>query len=181
MKWLLLVAGVVVGLVVVVVVAGSLLPRDHVASVSARIAATPAAVWTALTDPAAFPTWRGDVTRVEMLAPGPHGASWREYSRQGAITMEADDAEPPRRLVTRIADKNLPFGGYWEYRVEPDGEAAARVTITEHGSVYNPVFRFVSRFIMGHTATMKTVLAALGRKFGSEATPVERPGGARGS
>ena len=53
----------------------------------------------------------------------------------------------------------------------PDGSGGSVVTITEHGSVYNPVFRFVSRFIMGHTATIDGYLRALGRKFGNEPTP----------
>ncbi len=33
-----------------------------------------------------------------------------------------------------------------------------RVRVTEDGEVYNPLFRFVSRFIMGHTATMDRYL-----------------------
>jgi uncharacterized protein YndB with AHSA1/START domain len=180
MKWVWSIAGVVVAVIVLVVVIGAMLPRDHIASVSARIAATPAAVWTALTDPASFPQWRGDVTRVELLAPSAHGPSWREHTRSGAITMQVDDAEPPTRLVTRIADDTLPFGGYWEYRVAPDGEAGSLVTVTEHGSVYNPVFRFMSRFVFGHTATMKTYLRALGRKYGNDATLVDVAGGAGG-
>jgi uncharacterized protein YndB with AHSA1/START domain len=165
MKLALIVAGVVVGLVLLVVIVGSLLPRDHVATMSARIGGSPAAVWTVLTDPASFPAWRSDVSRVEMLAPTAHGASWREYSRNGTITMEVDAAEPPRQLMTRIADRTLPFGGTWEYRIEPEGDAASRVTITERGSVYNPVFRFMSRFVLGHTATMQTFLRSLGKKF----------------
>ena len=71
--------------------------------------------------------------------------------------MEVSGEEPPRRLVTRIADEDLPFGGTWTYRLEPDG-GGTRVTITEDGEVYNPVFRFVSRFVMGHDATLRTYL-----------------------
>ena len=47
------------------------------------------------------------------------------------------------------------------------------MTITERGVVYNPIFRFVSRFLMGYTATMKTYLNALARRFGGETTPTE--------
>jgi uncharacterized protein YndB with AHSA1/START domain len=164
--------GVIVSLIVLVVIIGALLPRDHVAVVSARIAATPDAVWDLITDVASHPSWRGDVQRVEVLPSTATGASWREHSKHGALTMVVDHADAPRRLTTRIADRNLPFGGQWEYEIEPDGTAASRVTITERGSVYNPVFRFVSRFIMGHTATIDTYLRAIGRKFGDEPTPV---------
>ena len=161
MKWILLALGVIAALVVLVVLVGAILPRDHVATVTARIAAPPETIWKAISDPAAYPTWRSDVASVELLPATATGPSWREHGRNGAITYVADAFEAPRRLVTRITDKNLPFGGTWEYVIEPDGAAASRVTITERGSVYNPVFRFVSRFIMGHTATIDAYLAAL--------------------
>ena len=64
----------------------------------------------------------------------------------------------------------LPFGGSWEYRVTAEG-AGSRVQVTEHGEVYNPVFRFVSRFIMGHSATASAYLKALGARFGATVTP----------
>jgi hypothetical protein len=141
MKWLLIIAGAVVVLIVVVVLIGALLPRDHVATRSARIPAPPDALWHTIADPGAFPEWRDE------------------------HAMAIDASEPPRRLVRGIADVTLPFGGTWEYLVEPDGDAASRVTITERGSVYNPVFRFVSRFVMGHTATLDAYLKALDSKF----------------
>ncbi|HMA23731.1 MAG TPA: hypothetical protein VKP00_07045, partial [Gemmatimonadaceae bacterium] len=50
--------------------------------------------------------------------------------------------------------------------------SASRVTIVERGSVYNPLFRFVSRFFMGHTATIDAYLRALGKRFGEEPVPV---------
>jgi len=167
-------------LVALVAIIGALLPRDHVARLTARIAAPPAAVWSAITDAASFTTWRADVTKVDLLPATASGPSWREYSRHGAITMVVDLAQPPHRLVGRIADEGLPYGGKWIYEIEPDGDSASRVTITEAGSVYNPIFRFVSRFIMGHTASIDTYLRSLGRHFGSETTPTVIAGASRG-
>jgi hypothetical protein len=40
------------------------------------------------------------------------------------------------------------------------------LTITENGEVYNPLFRFVSRFIIGQTATMDGYIKALNAKLG---------------
>ena len=37
--------------------------------------------------------------------------------------------------------------------VTPEG-SGTRLTITERGEVYNPVFRFMSRFVFGHTASL---------------------------
>lgn len=166
MKWLFIGGGVIAASIVFVIVVGALLPRDHVATLVASLKAPPETVWAVITDPAAFPSWRADVTRIEMLPPAPTGPSWREYSRHGAITMTADVSGKPRRLETHIADKNLPFGGWWEYSLKPNAGGGTEITITERGSVYNPVFRFVSRFIMGHTKSIDGYLGALGRKFG---------------
>jgi uncharacterized protein YndB with AHSA1/START domain len=174
MKWIFIVAGTlaaIVAIIAIIAIIGAALPREHRVAMSARIAAPPESVWAALTTPAEFPAWRRDVQRVELLPATPTGASWREHGSNGAITYAVDAAERPRRLVGRIADEGLPFGGSWEYRIEPDGEAASRVTIVERGSVYNPIFRFVSRFIVGHTRTIDSYLRALARRFGEDAQP----------
>lgn len=170
MRVVVLLLAVVVGLGLVVVVIGYLLPVKHVATVAAHVPAAPAQVWDALTDVTAYPKWRGDLTSVEMLPADSGHVAWREHGKNDAMTFVIEQAEPPRRLVTRITDKSLPFGGAWEYVVTPDG-TGSRVQITEHGEVYNPVFRFVSRFIMGHTATASAYLRALGARFGATVVP----------
>jgi hypothetical protein len=73
--------------------------------------------------------------------------------------------------VTRIADKNLPFGGNWVYEIDPVPNGARR-RITENGEIYNPVYRFVSRFFLGYSGSIEQYLTNLGKKFG-ESTKVE--------
>jgi uncharacterized protein YndB with AHSA1/START domain len=170
MRIVVVLLAVVVGLGLVVVLVGLMLPVKHDAAVSATIPAAPEAVWAALNDVVAFPKWRGDVTSVEMLRADSGHVAWREQGKNGAISYVIVEAEPPKHLVTRISDKSLPFGGTWEYVVTPEG-SGSRVRITEHGEVYNPVFRFVSRFIMGHTATASAYLKALGARFGATVVP----------
>jgi len=67
--------------------------------------------------------------------------------------------DKPSRVV-RITDESLPFGGSWPYELEP-GAAGTRLAIREEGEVYNPVFRFMSRFVMGHHSTIDQYLEAL--------------------
>jgi len=110
------------------------------------------------------------VTSVELLPTDSGNVAWREQGKNGAISYAIELAEVPTRLVTRITDKSLPFGGGWEYEIAPDG-GGSRVQITEHGEVYNPVLRFVSRFIMGHSATASAYLKALGARFGAAVEP----------
>lgn len=172
MHWFFIALGIVVGLVATVAAIGALLPRDHVAAVDARIAARPDDVWRALTDRDAFPQWRPKLDRVEPLPDVNGHTSWREVSGRESIDYVADVADAPSRLVTRIASDGLPYGGAWEYRLAPDGDGT-RVRIVERGAVYNPIFRFVSRFVMGHSATMRAQLVALGARFGQAVTPEE--------
>jgi uncharacterized protein YndB with AHSA1/START domain len=175
MRIIVILLSVVVGLALAIVVTGYLLPVKHVATVSATIPATPEAVWGVLMDRGAYPTWRGDVSSVELLPLDAGRAAWREVGKNDAISYVVEQAEAPRRLVTRMTDKSLPFGGAWEYLVTSEG-TGSRVQITERGEVYNPVFRFVSRFIMGHSATASAYLKALGAKFGGQVEPVVEQG-----
>ena len=170
MRWVLAFAALLVAVVLIVSVIGYTLPRSHVASASARFAAPPDSLWTSLTDVPAFPKWRPGVARVELLPDENGQRGWREFGKHDAVTYRVVESVAPRRLVARIADQNLPFGGSWTYDLAPDG-SGSRLTITEHGEVYNPIFRFVSRFIVGHTSTMEAVLRALATKHGETVTP----------
>ena len=170
MRWVLGIVGVLVAVILVVVIIGYLLPQNHVASVSARYAAPPDAIWSSLTDIQAFPQWRPGVVRVEPLPDENGQGGWREHQKHDAVSYRVVEADPPRRFVVRIADKNLPYGGTWTYDVAPDG-AGTRLTITERGEVYNPIFRCISRFVIGYTGTMEGVLRALGSKHGETVTP----------
>lgn len=159
-------------LLVGIAVVGALLPRSHTLRLEARFSRPPEAVWDAITDYRKFPEWRGDVRSVEPLPPRDGRAVWREQTTSGAIPYEVVEARPPQRLVTRIADPNLPFGGTWTYELVPDSGGCI-LTITENGEVYNPVFRFISRFVIGQSATINRYLRALGRKFGEQVSPQE--------
>jgi uncharacterized membrane protein len=172
MKWLLIVVGVLAAIVIAVTLAGMALPQNHVATRSARLSVPPDKVWAIVTDAPRYPSWRSDVASVEMLS-GPDGGkiSWREISPKGnKLSYEATTAEVPAHFVTRIIDKGIPFGGSWDYRIAPDG-SGSRITITENGEVYNPIFRFVSRYVIGHTATLDKYLAALAARVGDKYVP----------
>jgi hypothetical protein len=82
-----------------------------------------------------------------------------------------DTAVPNERLVTRIADKSLPFGGKWTYTLAQTGNSTV-LRITEDGEVYNPVFRFISRFVLGHATTIDRYLRDVAARLGDkDATP----------
>ncbi|HWT06850.1 MAG TPA: hypothetical protein VN224_13895, partial [Xanthomonadales bacterium] len=68
--------------------------------------------------------------------------------------------EHPRRFVTAIVDKKLPYGGTWAYELAP-AAGGTTLTVVERGEVYNPVFRFVSRYVIGHTRALDAYFADL--------------------
>ena len=164
MKWVVgLVVGLV-GLVAAVVGVGLLLPEKHRASESARFRVGAEQLWEVITNFSAYPTWRSGVSAVERLPDANGHPVWKETdSHSGGIPYETVESVPNERLVRRIADPKLPFGGTWTLDLEATPEGVA-LTITEDGEVYNPVFRFVSRFIFGHTKNIHGYLSDLQTK-----------------
>jgi len=165
MKWILITLAIIGLLIIAVVAIGFLLPVKHVATRSARFAQPAEKIFLAITDIQSFPEWRPSVERVEVLPPSGAHPRFREIGSDGSILFETDSLVPNKRLVNRIADRSLPFGGRWVYELTPDGNGT-RLTITEEGEVYNPIFRFVSRFLMGHTRTIDRYLGDLKNRLG---------------
>src|SRR6266852_2207824 len=167
MKWILWIFVTRAGFLILIVLIGWLLPRDHVATRQGRYRQPPEAIWTAITDVDAMPSWRQGLKSVKRL-PDKNGLPAHiEVTNSGEIPMETVEMIPPRRLVGRIADPNLPFGGTWTFEVTPTAEGGA-LRITENGYVTNSVFRFLSRFVFGYTGTIEIYLKSLAKKFGEE-------------
>jgi len=95
---------------------------------------------------------------------------WREIDAHGnSVTYEAIEETPPFRLITRIADPHLPYGGMWVHEISPE-PGGSMLQITENGEIYNPIYRFMSRFVFGYTATIDAAVQALHAKL-------DQPGG----
>lgn len=162
MKIVLVVAGLIVALVALILVIGALLPNRHTASRSVVIKDDRNSIYRIIRDVAAAPDWRDGVTSVELL----DERHFREHSKHGKVTYVIDGEQEGRQFVTRITDVDLGYSGSWTYDLD-DAPGGTRVTITERGEVSNLMFRFMSRFVFGHTATMDAYLAALQKKAGS--------------
>ncbi|MDE2943285.1 MAG: SRPBCC family protein [Gemmatimonadota bacterium] len=160
---------VIAGLVGVVYGVGSALPEDHVAAVRAEFSASPEEIFATVADYRAYPEWRPSVEGIEELPARDGKPAWVELAATGPLPMELTESEPPTRLVTTILSEGMPFGGRWIFEIEP-AAAGATVTITEEGEVYSPVFRFVSRYLMGHHATASLFLSDIGTHFGENVT-----------
>jgi uncharacterized protein YndB with AHSA1/START domain len=173
MKWLLIVGSILALIVFITLLVGWSLPVKHTASVSATLPVPPEAVWKVLTDVEAFPQWRSDVKKIERLPDRDGHAAWIEHGSHNRITFVVERSEPPRLLVGRIADPNLPFGGTWTHELTPTSSGTT-IVITENGEIYNPIFRVMSRFVFGYEATMTAYLSALQTRVAAGAPSATR-------
>jgi hypothetical protein len=139
MKIALIVLGSLVALVALMAIIGAMLPVGHVATRSARLRKPQTDVWDACVAWAANPKW------------------------QKELKLEVIERVDPSRLVTKIGP-GLPFGGTWTYELSTEGDETV-LTVTERGEVYNPLFRFLSRFVFGQTRTLDDFLTQLGNRF----------------
>jgi hypothetical protein len=168
MKAALIVVGVVVLLVLGMVAVGGILPKRHVASRSATFKASPERLFALVVG---SQDWRPDVKSCELITADGGNEFQRETSKHGqTILYELQESRPPFAIKRRIATENLPYGGTWSFVLDP-ASGETKVRITEDGEVYNPVFRFVSKYVMGQTATMDAYLKALGKAVGEDVQP----------
>jgi hypothetical protein len=131
--WSGAIVGALIAALVLVTVIGALLPMKHVASRTETFAVPPQRLW---------------------------DLAMAQFHKTNDGTYAIVEQSPPHRFVTAIVKKGLPFGGTWTYEFAPQGSGTT-LTITERGEVYNPFFRFVSRFVMGHTRSIDELMAAL--------------------
>ena len=167
MKWLLWIGGGLAALVGLVALVGSMLPLHHSVSRKARLHVAPDALYAVIAGP---PDWRTGVKSFGVL-PDHEGRPqwWEEDSHHQKVTYELVEGKSPSRLVTRIADHNLPFGGTWTFDIAPAPGGGSELRIREDGEIYNVIFRFVARFFFGYTSSIEGYLRDLGAKFGETA------------
>jgi hypothetical protein len=139
MKIILVLAAIVVAVVAIALIVGASLPKRHTVSRSATFKRDPTTVYAAVRD---------------------------KYSKSAPGIYELVEDDPGHTFVTRIAAQNLGYSGSWTHEFEqvPDG---TRLTITENGEVTNLFFRFMSRFVFGHTATIDSYLKSLHKNLSS--------------
>jgi hypothetical protein len=175
MAWVLWTVGGLVGAIavaaVVMIVIGMMLPKAHVASRMIHLNQPAETVWATVTDFANWTDWNTRITSMVRMDDQDGCEVWNMKSSFGDMPSAIVERVAPSRLVTKIADPKLPFGGTWTWRIEPDADGCT-VRITEDGEIYNPFFRFMSRYIFGYDGTMKGFLLALGQKYGEDVSPV---------
>ena len=169
MRWVVFAVVFLICLIIAIFAAGAMLPLNHVASQKIKLNQQPEAVWKAITDHSSEPNWRSDLKSIEHLPDQNGHPAWRETYKDGMkLFLEDTEALGPRRLVRKVKDSGDMFSGQWTFDITP-ADGGSILEITERGQVPNPFFRFVSRFIMGHTKSMEQYMTSLAGKFGEKA------------
>jgi len=136
MIWAVRMLAVLIALAGVVALVGWMLPIKHEASRSAEFSRPPDMVYDLVSNLDSYPAWwPGNAAKVAVV-----------------------ERSPPSRLVTQIVGETA-FGGQWVMEIVATAHGS-RLTITERGEIYNPIFRALAKFVFGYTSTMESFLAA---------------------
>ena len=141
MKWLLRIVAAIVVVVGAIAVTGYFLPVEHQASRAADFNKPPETVYALISDLNNYSLW------------------WPENE----TNVEVVEADPPAKFVTRIVGETA-FAGTWTMELVPTS-TGSRLTITERGEIYNPVFRTLARFVFGYASSLESCLAAAQRRL----------------
>lgn len=141
MRWILWAVAALIGAVGLIALIGFFLPVAHEASRSADFNRPPETVFALIAGPATYKTW------------------WDGADVESAVV----ESVPPNRLVTKIVGE-AQFGGTWTFEIAAIS-SGSRLTITERGEIYNPVFRTLAKYVFGYTSTMEGFLAAARAKL----------------
>ena len=141
MRWVIWTIVTLIGLVGVMALAGYFLPVGHEASRSAEFNQPPDAVFALVSDVNNYRSW------------------W-----DGAeVKSEVVESVAPTKLVTKVVGETQ-FGGTWTFEITPT-PGGSRLTITERGEIYNPVFRTLAKLVFGYTSSMESCLVAAQKRL----------------
>ena len=143
MYWILFVMAAMAAIVIALIIGGLATPRTHVVARTMVAPAAPEAVWAAIRD---------------IME---HGAT--------SFTVRTEDAS--RELVADRLDDNLEGAGTWTWLLQPEG-AGTRVTLTQQGSVENPIARFVAIYA-GYTRYVDRHLRELAAQLGAHDVAID--------
>jgi hypothetical protein len=138
MLWTIAALALTVGVLALV---GYFMPVAHEASRSAEFNNPPEQVFALMSQPATYQQWWDGAT----------------------VKSEVVESVPPTKIVTRVVGETQ-FGGTWTIDIA-DTPGGSRMTITERGDIYNPVFRVLAKYVFGYAGTMESCLAAAQKKL----------------
>jgi uncharacterized protein YndB with AHSA1/START domain len=165
MKWLLIIAALLLLPVLVMLVAGLLQPVKHSVTRSLHLNQKPEVVFALLADSTNLPSWSSTVASVEPMPVRDGRLAVQCTLKWGHMQMIMTQSEyaPPSRLAVTMAKPGGTVLGTWTYQITPDA-TGCRVALTEEGELKNPFFRIMAR-MRGLDANIIQTLRDLAKKF----------------
>ncbi|MCA3560955.1 MAG: SRPBCC family protein [Aestuariivirga sp.] len=156
---IIVVAGSILALGGVVLIAGLLLPRTTEANRSVVLPVPVERVFAKVADAAGQANWRSDIGRIEMAS---DGQNWVEQTSDGdRIAFRIEESLPNERFAISYVSARG-FNGEWTGRFTPQGEGT-RLEVTERVTIPNPVFRLIGRLVAPPGSHTDLYLADLGK------------------
>lgn len=169
MRWVIIIVAVLAAIIIAIFAAGAVLPRKHVAWVMTTVQQPSPVIWQLISEHVNDPKWRPQLAAIERQPDRNGHPVWIEtYKNDMKLELEDIASDPPRKLVREVRDTGNMFSGRWEIEITSVDSSRSSVKITEYGEVPNPFFRFMSRFVFGHTKSMTDYLIDLHLKFGEK-------------
>jgi len=167
MKWIFITLGSLVLVGVLIYAIGYFMSIGHTATVEKKFKINKDELWDILTNYKGYTEWRRGIKELIV----DDADQWTEINDYGDIVhYQLEIAEEKRIMTIRIMNKDLPYGGFWEFIIDPQEEGCS-LKITESGEVYSPVYRFMSKYIFGHDTTLKNYMEDLETKVNASVKP----------
>jgi hypothetical protein len=163
MKKLLIFSAVLVGLLLLVILAGAGMKAQHVAKASRLYAAPPERVWTALLSIRQLPWDRSDLANIESPVEKNRVPTSLEVLGS-PIRIEAPTQRPPVQLVVNTVEPGLAYSGTWTIVLTREDDQT-RVTIVEDATIRSRALRFFVRTVLGDDILLEGIFRAVKRKL----------------
>jgi uncharacterized protein YndB with AHSA1/START domain len=183
-RWVATGSGAAAGLLVLSVVGvyayGLAQPAHRVVEARAVLAGvSPEDVWAVVGAPERRPEWRPAVERIARIDERDGAPVYRELDADGdRFDFVVTTSEAPRRLVLEVAaPEQIGFVGGWTWALEPV-PAGTAVTVTEDGTIDNPLWRGLYALRASPWDTVTGELAMLSAHLGAplqETSQTTRP------
>ena len=146
--------------------AGAQLRGNYRSRISITLPADEAAVWAAITDYAAVPSWWPAVTavRTQKLSDGTE-ITWNK-GRDGRETpFRTQESLPTERLARVIARDAASPGIAWEFTLAKAPSGGTQLTLTADGPRDPSFFRAIANWFFAFDTTQKDYLTHLQKHF----------------
>lgn len=165
MYWILFIMGAMVCTVIAVLVGGLATPRTHVVTRAIRLPVSADVVWSTIREIAHYHEWRHELEFAEVIDTDQPQPRWREIRTNGSRSFGITLDRPPHHMVAQILDEDLSFRGEWRWEIKSVGDQTT-LSITQAGSIGNPVFRFFQTYVTGFTKPIDSYLQHCARHLG---------------